>query len=415
MGGRASRIAWSLWGIALGFAAVGLLFGIRSFSAPLPVGREPFLASIVVQDVLVVLYGVLGALIASRQSRNAIGWIFCFVAVSLGVIAFGSGYADYALYARGAPLPGAVLAGWVAGWLFIPSVYISTCYLFFLFPDGRLASPRWRPVIWTATVVAAVATLATALEPGRLFSFPTVENPFGLGGSLGRIAIVANDVTDLAAMPVFLVSLASIVVRLRRARGRERQQLKWITYAAAVTASSFAVAFLAGSLAQEWRVVSDGFFLLGVAGFAGIPVAAGIAILRHRLYGVDLLINRTLVYATLTATLLSVYVGGVVTLQLVFRALTGQGTQLAVVASTLAIAALFQPLRRRIQDLIDRRFYRQKYDARKTLAAFGATLRDGVELEHLSGELVAVARRTMRPAHASLWLREPASDEGREP
>ena len=407
----AVRLAWSLWGLALVLAAVGLLFGILAFRAPLPEGREPFLATIIVQDALIVLYGTLGALIASRHGRNLIGWIFCFVAVSLGVLSFTTGYADYALYARDDSLPGAVLAAWVTGWLFIPAVYVSMCYLFFLFPDGRLASPRWRPVIWAATIVAVVATLATALEPGRLFSFPTVENPLGLGEPFGRVAIVANDITDLAAMPVFLVSLASMVARLRGARDRERLQLKWITYAAALTATSFAVAFLAGSLPEDWRAVSDLFFLIGVVGFAGIPVAAAIAILRHRLYDIDLLINRTLVYATLTAALASVYVGGVVTLQLVFRALTGQGSQLAVVASTLAIAAMFGPLRRRVQALVDRRFYRRKYDAAKTLAAINARLRDETDLHTLTDDLTGVVRETMQPAHVSLWLRSDTASE----
>ena len=409
MSGRASRIARTLWGLALVLGAAGLLFGILAFRAPLPEGRGPLLVSIVVQDAVVVLYGALGVLIVSRHGRNLIGWIFCFVAVSLGILSFASGYADYALYARDDSLPGAVPAAWVVSWLFIPAVYVSVCYLFFLFPDGRPASPRWRPVIWAATIVAVVATLATALEPGRLFTFPTVENPFGLGEPFGRIAAVANDITDLAAMPVFLVSLASMVSRLRGARGRERLQLKWITYAAALTAVSFAVSFLAGSLPEDWRAVSDLFFLLGVVGFAGIPVAAAIAILKYRLYDIDRIINRTLVYATLTAALASVYVGGVVTLQLVFRALTGQGSQLAIVASTLAIAALFGPLRRRVQGFIDRRFYRSKYDAAKTLESFSAKLRDETDLEALSEGFVGVVRETVQPAHASLWLRGSAA------
>src|SRR5918997_2282793 len=308
MSARASRIAWSLWGLALGLAAIGLLFGILAFSAPLPEGREPFLVSIIVLDALVVLYGVLGGLIASRHERNLIGWIFCFVAVSLAILSSASGYADYALYARDDALPGAVLAAWVVSWLFIPAVYVSMCYLFFLFPDGRAASPRWRPVIWAATAVAAVATLAPALEPGSLFAFPTVENPFGLAEPFGRIVIVANDITDLAAMPVFLVSLAAMVSRLRGARGRERLQLKWITYAASLTATSFAAAF-AADLLTDSRAASDALFLLGVVGFASIPVAAGVAILRHKLYDIDRIINRTLVYGSLTATLVAIYFG----------------------------------------------------------------------------------------------------------
>jgi hypothetical protein len=413
MSGGASRIAWSLWGLALVLAAAGLLFGILAFRAPLPEGREPLLVSILVQDAVVVLYGVLGVLIASRHGRNPIGWIFCFVAFSLGLLSFASGYADYALYAGDGSLPGAVLAAWVVGWLFVPAVYVSVCYLFFLFPDGRLASRRWRPVFWAASVVAAVATLSAAFQPGRLFTFPTVENPFGLAEPFGAIAAVASDVTDLAAMPVFLASLASMVARLRGARGRERLQLEWITYAAALTAFSFAVSFLAGSVPEGQQAISDLFFLMGVVGFAGIPVAAAIAILKHRLYDIDTIINRTLVYATLTAALASVYVGGVLTLQLVFRALTGQGSQLAVVASTLAAAALFGPLRRRVQGLIDRRFYRRKYDAARTLEAFSSRLRDETDLSALRANLVGVVEETMRPAHAALWLR-PAGRVGEE-
>ncbi len=412
MSGRASRIAWTLWGLALVLGAAGLLFGILAFRAPLPEGRGPLLVTILVQDAVVVLYGALGVLIASRHGRNPIGWIFCFVAISLGVLSFASGYADYALYARDDSPPGAVLAAWVVSWLFIPAVYASVCYLFFLFPDGRPASARWRPVIWAASIVAAVATLATALEPGRLYSFPNVDNPFGLGEPFGRIAAIANDITDLAAMPVFLVSLASMVVRLLNARGRERLQLKWITYAAALTATSFAASFLAGALPDDWRTVSDLFFLAGVVGFAGIPVAAAIAILKYRLYDIDRIINRTLVYATLTAALIVVYAGGVVSLQYAFRALTGQESNLAVVASTLAIAALFGPLRRSIQAFVDRRFYRVKYDAAKTLEGYAARLRDETDLDRLGDELVSVVRGTMQPEHASLWLRR--APEARE-
>ena len=401
----ASRLAWSLWGLALGLVLISLVFGVLALPAQLPEGREPYLISIVVLDVLLVLYGTLGALIASRRQGNPIGWIFCAVAVSLGLVAAAYGYADYVLYAGGDFSPGAVLAAWLTNWLPIVAVYVPTCILFLLFPDGHPLSPRWRPVVWAVAVVAFVATLAPAFEPGRLVSFPTVENPLGLRGPFGRVASFANDVTDFLAIPVFLVSLASMVTRLRHARGRERLQLKWVTYAAALTATSFAASFLAGLLAGLPEVVADAFFLLGVVGFTGLPVAAGVAILRHRLYDIDVIVNRTLVYATLTAILAAVYVGGVVVLQVIFRALTGQESQLAIVVSTLAIAALFNPLRRRIQAFIDRGFYRRKYDAAKTLEAFGVKLRDETDLEALSGELVAVVRSTMQPTHVSLWLR----------
>ena len=262
--------------------------------------------SIVVLDVLLVLYGTLGALIASRRRENPIGWIFCAVAVSLGLVAAAYGYADYVLYAGGDFLPGAVLAAWLTNWLPIVAVYVPACFLFLLFPDGHPPSSRWRPVVWAVAVVAVVAALAPAFEPGQLFSFPTVENPFGLGGTFGRVASFANDVTDFLAIPVFLISLASMVTRLRRARGRERLQLKWVAYAAALTATSFAASFLADLLPGVPRAVSDIFFLLGVVGCTSIPVAAGIAILRHRLYDIDVIVNRTLVYATMTAMLAAV-------------------------------------------------------------------------------------------------------------
>ncbi len=410
MNAGATRLAWSLWGLALGFAVAGLFFGVLSIPAELPRSREPMLAPILVLDALLILYGTLGALIASRRPRNSIGWIFCFVAVSLGVLSAAYGYADYALYVRDDPLPGAVLAAWVTNWLPSAAVFVAVCFLFLLFPDGRPASPRWRPVVWALAAVGAAAVLASALEP-RIFTFPTVENPLGLGGSAGRAADVANDLTDFLAIPTFLVSLASMISRLRGARGRERLQLKWVAYAAALTATSFAASFAAGAL-TGWQPASDAFFLLGVVGFAGLPVAAGVAILRHRLYGIDLLINRTLVYATLTAALALVYVGGVISLQYVFRAVTGGESQLAVVASTLAIAALFNPLRRRIQAFVDRSFYRRKYDAARTLESFSARLRDETELEVLEDDLLEVIAETVQPAHAGLWIRPPSKIDG---
>ncbi len=417
-GGASTRTAtwsaWSVWGVALGFVVVGLLFGILALPVALPEGREPMLMPIIVQGGLVVLYGALGALIASWRPRNLIGWIFCAMAAALGLLSAAYGYADYALYATDHTLPGAELVAWLTNWLFMVPVFIAPCFLFLLFPDGRPASPRWRPVVWAVTVVAGIAILATAVAPGRLDAHPFVENPLGLGGSFGEIARVAKEVTEVAAILAFLVSLASVVVRLRRSRGRERLQLKWVAYAAVLTTTSFATSFLVGLLPSS-QTVADIFFLGGVVGFTSIPVAAGIAILRYRLYEIDFLINRTLVYGSLTVMLVAVYAGSIVVLQGLLRTLTGQESQLAIVASTLAVAALFTPLRRRVQAFIDRRFYRSKYDAAKTLEAFSARLRDETDLEALSAELVGVVRETMQPAHLSLWLHpDPGSKQSRE-
>jgi hypothetical protein len=202
-----------------------------------------------------------------------------------------------------------------------------------------------------------------------------------------------------------------VVVRLRRSRGVERQQMKWFAYVTVVLVGG---SILAGTIgdATGVRWLGEFSFVLSLVGLVGLPIAMGIAILRHRLYDIDVLINRTLVYGSLTATLVAVYLGGVTVLQGVLRALTGQESALAVVASTLVIAALFSPFRRRIQRIIDRRFYRSKYDAAKTLEAFSAKLRDETDLEALNSELVGVVRKTMRPAHVSLWLRPDTPPEG---
>jgi hypothetical protein len=358
---------------------------------------------------LVVLYGTLGSLIASRRPDNLIGWIFCAMAAALGLLSAAYGYADYALYATDDPLPGAELTAWLTNWLFMVPVFIAPCLLFLLFPDGHPPSPRWRPVVWAVVIVAGVAIIATALEPGRLDAHPYVQNPLGLGEPFGAIVRLAKGATDVVAIPVFLVSLASVVVRLRRSGGRERLQVKWVAYAAVLTTISFATSFLVGLLPSA-QTMADVFFLSGVVGFTAIPVAAGIAILRHRLYDIDLLISRTLVYGSLTVILVAVYAGSIVVLQGVLRALTGQESQLAIVASTLAVAALFAPLRRRVQSFIDRRFYRRKYDAAKTLEAFNARLREETDLDALSSEVVKVVRETMQPAHISLWLRSHGAD-----
>jgi hypothetical protein len=403
--------AWSLWVISLGFALVGLLFGSLAYPATLPGGRQPMLVPIMVQSGLVVLYGTLGALITSRRPDNLIGWIFCAMAAALGLLSAAYGYADFALYATNVTLPGAELVAWLTNWLFMVPVFIAPCLLFLLFPDGRPPSPRWRPVVWAVAAVATGSIIVTALEPGRLDAHPYVENPLGLGDPFGDAFRLAKDVTDVAAIPVFLVSLASVVVRLRRSRGRERLQVKWVAYAAVLTTISFATSFLVG-LFPSARTVADIFFLVGVVGFALIPVAAGTAILRHRLYEIDLLINRTLVYGSLSVMLVAVYAGSILMLQGFVRVLTGQESQLAIVASTLAVAALFAPLRRRVQSFIDKRFYRRKYDAGRTLEAFSAKLRDETDLEALNAELVGVVRETMQPKHVSVWLRPDKAEWG---
>jgi hypothetical protein len=282
------------------------------------------------------------------------------------------------------------------GWLLI------VAFLLLLFPNGRLPSPRWRPVLWGIVGYIAFFTLVIWLSPASQdVRLAFVRNPLGL--ELGIMNLLGG-VLYLTLPLLVVVSGTAVIVRFRGSRGDERQQLKWFAYAVGVMVVLFAL-----WLWFEMTGLVPVSALAFTVPLAGLPIAAGIAILKYRLYDIDVIVNRTLVYGTLTAALAATYFGGVVLLQGTFRALTGQESQLAIVASTLLIAALFGPLRRRVQGFIDRSFYRRKYDAAKTLEAFSATLRDETDLDALNRELTSVVRETVQPTHVTLWLR-PASD-----
>jgi hypothetical protein len=343
---------------------------------------------------------VVGGLVASRRPANPVGWLFLASATCSALQHVTFAYATYGLVTSTGALPFAGAMAWVSEWTEPWGPALLLVALPFFFPDGRLVSPGWRPVallVFLALVVDAV--VLRVLIPGVVFYGETrIANPLGVEALRPYLDAVGAGVW----IGSILVAVASLVVRFGRSRGEERQQIKWLALAALV----IPVWFLTNAPIEE--AVPNLFYIVdALIVFALIPVAAGVAILRHRLYDIDVIINRALVYGSLTAMLAALYWGGVATTQAIFRALTGQGelSQIAVVASTLAIAALFNPLRRWVQGFVDRRFYRRKYDAAKTLEAFNARLRDETELEALSGDLVGVVRQTMQPAHVSLWLR----------
>src|SRR5215218_9754875 len=332
-------------------------------------------------------FTIVGALIASRRPENPIGWICLVAGLFWTLIALDDQYIAYALATTGVvPLPAAVA---LSQWLWVPPIGLLSIYLILFFPDGRLPSRRWRPLAWFSGAVLIMVSLAIALAPGPLPDLGGVRNPFGLEGH-PWIADATNVIPVL--MPLCAVASAlSLVLRYRRSGSEEREQIKWIAFTGSFvglmspitvfSALIFEPLFLNATSTQPlWLGVLQDVELLS---FAGIPVAVGIAVLRYRLYDIDVIINRNLVYGSLTATLIALYFGGIVVLQRLFVVLTGQQSTLAVVASTLLIAALFSPLRRRIQAFIDRRFYRKKYDARKTLEAFTAKLRDETNLDAL--------------------------------
>jgi hypothetical protein len=403
----AAWLAWSLWALSAALLTLGVVFSVLTRSTPDPNAFG------VTFDALLSLalfsFPTVGALVVSRHRGNTVGWLFCVVGVSFGLSSGDYGWAVYALFARPGTLPGAEVAAWFATWMFLPALFCVPVYLFLLFPDGRPVSRRWRPVAWLAGVGLLATTLGNALSPGQLAQppFESVENPAGIDA----IGVWTDAVIGFGfwlTLASILLAGTSLVYRFRRARGPERQQLKWFAGSAVLfVATSAAYTVLPGVPEQFGQIAT-------LFAFAGIPLAVGIAILRHRLYDIDVLINRTLVYASLTATLALVYVGSVVSLQALLRVLPGQESTLAVVASTLAIAALFGPLRRRMQGFVDRRFYRTKYDAVKTLAAFSARLREETDLDVLSNDLLGVASTTVQPGHASLWLRPDTATRGRQ-
>jgi hypothetical protein len=407
-------LAWSLAALSVMMfvAAIVLHVLARSMDSP---GQWSTLGAIgrVLSFLPFLAFPLVGALVASRRPRNWVGWIL----LSDGLVwTFGSVLDSYHTYGLARPgsvtFPVAVYA--LSQWLWVPAVGLFAIYLILLFPDGRLPSRRWRPLAWFSGAVMALLSAGIALNPGPLEGFKGVRNPFGLEQYPW---IIDAFPVVLSLLPLcILASAASLVLRYRRAGSEVREQIKWVAFAAlfvgvlfviTIGASVLLVPTSASGREPQWLAFLD---QVGFISFAGVPIAVGIAVLKYRLYDIDVIINRALVYGPLSAMLALIYVGGVVGMQAVFRAITGQESTLAVVASTLAIAALFTPLRRRVQALVDRRFYRRKYDAAKTLAAFNNRLREETDLDSLGEEVLGVAKETMQPEHASLWLRPYSTD-----
>ena len=387
----ASWLAWAVCALSLTLTALNFLLIALNVSLNVPAYVFwPELTSIAVG------YSVLGAIIASRLPNYPIGWICCAIGLIAAVDHFAGEYAVYALLAQPHTLPGGKAMLWLQGWFWMLFVGLIV-FLLLLFPTGRLPSSRWRPFAWASVgVISAAVIWSSAISPDVGFNAP--PSP-----------------VQLSVLLLGGVAAGSVIVGRRNARGVERQQIKWLLYVGPLffIAAGLHIGFYYFWLSEgSWGLWAS-YLLVIVGGLSG-PIAIGVAILRYRLYEIDLLINRTLVYGSLTATLIVLYFGGIVALQSLIVALTGQKSTLAVVASTLLIAALFTPLRRRIQSFIDRRFYRRKYDARKTLEAFSAQLRDETDLEALSDDLVGVVRETMQPAHISLWLRRETAPEGKQ-
>ena len=391
-----ARAAWSLWALTVVLSVVSL-----------PLAEQGGLIVIVPLAAWTLTSSTVGAIIVSRRPENPIGWILCAIGFLWACNIFSGLYAIQALVTDPGSLPAGEVAAWVGTWVVYPAFGL-LAYLFLLFPDGRPLSPRWQPLLWINSVLIVAGSAVWALTPGPIAGLEGIRNPLGIEG-YGVTLKFAGQLFFYAVDVLVLVSVVSIYLRLRRASGEERQQIEWLVYAAALL-GIIVVVSVVGDLffgGFGWWI-----FLVVILAFLGLPISIGVAVLRYRLYDIDIIINRTLVYGSLTAMLVLVYVGCVIGLQYILRGLTGEESQLAIVASTLVVAALFNPFRRRVQAFIDRRFYRRKYDARMTLEEFSAKLREETDIDALNSELLSTVRQTMQPEHVSLWLRPGAGPKG---
>jgi hypothetical protein len=376
----ARRVAWSLWLVSVVLLAIGVPLG-----EPAGFGIRGLVES--------ATYATAGAIVASRRSENPIGWLFCSLGVVVAFEFFGTEYVNQAYFLAPGSLP---RSDWVA-WATETSTQLSiplAVFVFLLFPHGHLLSGRWRVAAWMAATAGLGAVLTTVL----LATGPSGRPPFD-EAALDSEGLHLTEVlfaSDALLGVIVVASAFSVVLRQRRAVGDERQQLKWFTYAVGIV--------VAAGIVSIGLTGGDASLALWVT--PAVPIAAALAILKYRLYDIDILINQTLVYGVLTAVLALVYLGGVVGVGGLIRGMTGQEkNNLVVAASTLAVAGLFRPARTRIQAFIDRRFYRSKYDAQQTIADFSAKMREQIDLDSLTSEMAGVVRDSVQPTHVSLWLR----------
>jgi hypothetical protein len=388
-------VAKLLAGLAVTALVLGLVVQAANGSLPGPTDESWVLIP------LAVGFPLVGAAIARQQPRHPIAWIFLGSGLGAGLAKFTYEYAHYALVTKPGTVPLGVTVAWVSDWMWTTGAIPLLSFGLLLFPDGHLPSARWRPVAWLAAATLTMFVFGSAFQPGALSGYPDIPNPVGMDAA-GPLIRVAQPVSAVCFAVVVVCSAASILIRFRRARGLQRQQLKWLAYAVAVATVALVLAsreWTGWEVAQVTALVAVGF----------IPVAIGVAILRYRLFDIDRLISRTLVYGLLTALLASVYATGVFVAGRLLDPAQGR-SELAVAASTLAVAALFQPARRRIQQAVDRRFNRRRYNAAQTIQAFSTRLRDQIDLDTLTSELLEVVDQTTEPTQASLWLRPSPPD-----
>ena len=375
--------------------SLGLVFLALSWTAPAPDswGFRGFTV------LFAIGFGGAGAQLAFRRPRNLVGWVMLTSGTLSAVQILVEEYAIFGIVGRTTPLPGAIYAGWLESWIWLVGVILITTFTLLIFPDGALVSPRWRIVAWLSALDGVIGVTGLAFAAGPMNNAPFADNP---------VALLSFDVArDLFFLSFFglailvTASAASLIVRFRRAQGVERQQLKWLAYEAGLIAIAVLITAVTQVVAPDWKPSQVLFILV----LALMPFTIAVAVLRYRLYDIDVLINRTIVYGLTSAAIGITFFAGIVVLQSALRPLTG-GSELAVAGSTLLCFGLFQPVRRSVQATVDRRFYRSRYDAGRALDTFTSRLAGEVDLDTVGAELADAVRATVQPSHVSVWVRK---------
>ena len=397
------RLSWSAWGCST-------LLLLAAFW--LTVSHGGGLGWIVLFGLVQLVFASTGTVLTLRVGKNPIGWLFLGFGVLASVAIMGEAYSLRALQPSPNSLPGGTAALVVSSVIYGPGLFAVVLALLMLFPDGHLPSRRWRPAARITIFAGFMFTALQAVSPGSMNSLDpaqTVDSPIVLGGAAGVAGSYVIALCAVTVLSVFAASFVSLMRRFGQATGVLRQQLKWFVGAAALFIATVACQLVLWNISATWT--NAGVLILFGVGATALPIATGIAILRYRLYEIDVIIRKTLIYAALAATLALLYLGGISLTTWVFRSVTGQSSALAVTLSTLAVAAAFQPLRTRIQRTVDHRFYRRKYDATRTLEAFNGRLREQIDLDALNTEVLGVVTETLQPSHAALWLATGAQAE----
>jgi hypothetical protein len=387
------RLAWGLWGATMLLLVLAVAVGTQKPDNFRGGGAIAVMTSTM---LFLLVFASVGLVVALRRPGSPIGWLLAAGGLVTGVATVVTIYADYAFHVKHGHAAGFVVSAWLVSWIWSLGIAPGAILAPLFFPDGKLLSPRWKPVLWIGAAGIALVCIGPALQPGPIPDYH-VLNPVGIDGAEDALRAITT-IGGACIGITFLAVVVSLVVRYRRSHGVERQQLKWLAYSVALIAAGSVVSGWVEPRSVDTSNAIESFTLISY------PIALGVAMLRYRLYDIDVVINRTLVYGLLTAMLAGVYVGSVLLLQLALDSVTSDSS-LAVAVSTLGVAALFRPARSRIQAAVDRRFYRRKYDATRTLELFSARLREQVDLDALGGELRGVVAETMQPAHVSLWLR----------